>query len=416
MGKIADFVVGGGGIIGMSIARELRRRLGASVLVVEKEDTTARHGSGRNSGVLHAGFYYTADTLKARFTVEGNRRLHEFIEERGIPINKCGKLVVAQTEADLKGLDILLERGRVNGVQLESISEKEAKQIEPKVKTVERAIFSPHTSSANPIQVTEAVERAAVEEGVEVWKNAKVVSATPLADGSGCEVVAEVGGKDEAERRREQISSGHFINACGLHADTIAHSMGFGMKYAIVPFKGIYLYSDPALHLHCHVYPVPNLANPFLGVHFTVTSAGEVKIGPSAIPSFWREQYGGVEGFDMGEMWDVCKRNLSLLFNANFQFATLAREELKKYNKNYFLSHASSLVDGMQQYSAEKWRWGKPGIRAQLVNVEKRTLEMDFIVEGDHTSTHVLNAVSPGWTCSFPFADYVVDRVEKSVR
>src|SRR5438105_4120761 len=159
----ADFLVVGGGVVGLSIARELSRRYSDSrVALIEKENECGLHASGRNSGVIHAGFYYTADSLKARFTREGNRQLQAYCESRQIPLNKCGKLVVARNAADLPQLDELLRRGRLNGVPLQSITAEEARTIEPRVKTFERAIFSPTTATADPSQVMLAMKDDAV--------------------------------------------------------------------------------------------------------------------------------------------------------------------------------------------------------------------------------------------------------------
>src|ERR1043166_3062266 len=142
--KTADFLVVGGGVVGLSIAREWKRRFReARVALLEKESQCGLHASGRNSGVIHAGFYYTADSLKAKFTRDGNRMLLQYCEEKKIPVNRCGKLVVAKDETELPQLDELLRRGKANGVVLQSISAKEAAKIEPRVKTFERAIFSP---------------------------------------------------------------------------------------------------------------------------------------------------------------------------------------------------------------------------------------------------------------------------------
>src|SRR6266404_3330033 len=171
-----DFLVIGGGIIGLSIARELKRRhKQTQIALLEKEAQCGLHASGRNSGVIHAGFYYTADSLKAKFTRDGNRILREYCESRKIPVNKCGKLVVAQNEADLKQLDELLRRGEANGVPLQSISAEEAKAIEPRVRTFERAIFSPTTATADPAQVLQAMEQDALSEGIRIFRNAAYV-------------------------------------------------------------------------------------------------------------------------------------------------------------------------------------------------------------------------------------------------
>src|SRR5712671_1919644 len=169
----ADFLVVGGGIVGLSIAREWKRRFGdAKVALVEKEPECGLHASGRNSGVIHAGFYYTADSLKAKFTRDGNRTLTDYCESKKIPVNKCGKLVVARNAEELPQLDELLRRGQANGVKLDSITAAEARKIEPRVKTFERAIFSPTTSTADPVRVLQAMKQDAVSDGIVIHQNA----------------------------------------------------------------------------------------------------------------------------------------------------------------------------------------------------------------------------------------------------
>ncbi len=391
----ADFLVIGGGIIGMTIARELKRRFSDStVLLIEKESVCGEHASGRNSGVLHAGFYYTADSLKARFTAEGNRYLTAFCEENRIPINRCGKLVVAQSPEEIPVLDELLARGERNGVELESITEKEAEEIEPRVRTCERAIYSPATASVDPLRVMKAVVDAAGREGI----------------GIRCDTAYLKRKKGRVVTNRGEIEAGYIVNAAGLYADRIARDFGFSERYRILPFKGLYLYSDePAGALRTNIYPVPDLRNPFLGVHFTLTADRHIKIGPTAIPAFWREQYNGLENFRFSEFADVIKREIGLLVSSGFDFTRLAFEELRKYSRRRMVSLASALVREIDPRNYR--RWGRPGIRAQLLDVEKKKLEMDFVVEGDDRSFHVLNAVSPAFTCAHPFARYVCDRI-----
>jgi L-2-hydroxyglutarate oxidase LhgO len=185
-----------------------------------------------------------------------------------------------------------------------------------------------------------------------------------------------------------------------------------GESYSMLPFKGLYLYAEnPAWSLCTNVYPVPDLRNPFLGVHFTVTAEGRTKIGPTAMPALWREQYQGIENFRLGECGDIMRRQLSLLFFSDWGFYRLAVEEMRKYSRMRLVSLASQLVDGA--FEGGFRTWGRTGIRAQLLNVNTRRLEMDFVLEGDDRSMHVLNAVSPGFTCALPFADYVASRIEE---
>ncbi|HNA47657.1 MAG: L-2-hydroxyglutarate oxidase [Nitrospira sp.] len=392
---LADFLIIGGGVIGLNIARHLRRLYpGSSVHLLEKETDCGLHASGRNSGVLHAGFYYSPDSLKAKFTWQGNRLLTEYCELKGIPLNKCGKLVVAKDQGDLAGLDELARRGKLNGIPLESISEDEAKTIEPRVKTYQRALFSPATSTVDPTLVMEAMKKDALKEGVQIH----------------CGVRYQESAQNRVVTTAGVFEAGYVVNAAGLYADRIAREFGFSEHYRILPFKGLYLYSsEPPKAIRTNIYPVPDLKNPFLGVHFTVAASGKIKIGPTAIPGLWREHYGGMANFRWDELAEVALRGMGLLVTSNFDFKTLAMREITKYSKATMVSLASQLAEGIKPEHYQTW--GKPGIRAQLVDIKKRKLEMDFVLEGDKHSMHVLNAVSPAFTCSLPFSEYVCQQI-----
>lgn len=391
-----DFLIIGGGIIGISIARELKKRYpDAKLILIEKEKDYGLHASGRNSGVLHAGFYYTADSFKAKFTQTGNQRLTEYCKSKNISVNKCGKLVVAKNESELTQLDELMVRAQANEVPLNSITEKEAKIIEPRVKTFERALFSPTTSSVNPREVVQAMREDSIKEGLKLKSQVRYLKKI---------------GEKAVNTSQGNIEFGYMVNAAGLYADKIAQDFGFSRDYRILPFKGLYLYSkEPAGSFRTNIYPVPDLRNPFLGVHFTVTAENNVKIGPTAIPAFWREQYKGLSYFNFDELLEILFRQAGLFWSSDFDFKNLAIEELKKYSQAKLVSLASSLAEGVNLKSFNKW--GEPGIRAQLLNIRKRKLEMDFVTEGDNGSLHILNAVSPAFTCALPFADYVCDKI-----
>lgn len=396
--RSCDFLLIGAGIIGLNLARFLKKSFSDSkIIIIEKEKECGWHASGRNSGVLHAGFYYTPDSLKAKFTRVGNQLLTEYCENKNIPINKCGKLVVAKDEHDLAGLDELLKRGKNNGVMLHEITESEAQSIEPRVKTYQRALFSPTTSSVNPKTVVESIQQDVLNDGIEIHRNTSYLK--KLADG----IVLTSQGKYHA---------GYIVNASGLYADKIARDFNFSKNYRILPFKGIYLYSNEShAAIKTHIYPVPDLKNPFLGVHFTVDAEGHVKIGPTAIPAFWREQYGSIERFKMNEFLDIVGRQMGLLIFSQFDFKKLAVEEIRKYSRPYLVQLATSLASGIKKENYTQF--GKPGIRAQLLNVKEKKLEMDFILESDKHSMHILNSVSPGFTSSIPFAEYVGGEIRR---
>jgi (S)-2-hydroxyglutarate dehydrogenase len=379
------------------VALELRRRFPrAGITLLEKEPMWGRHASGRNSGVLHAGFYYAADSLKARFTREGNARLTSYCVERGLPINRCGKLVVARTPAEVAGLGELLRRGRANQVPLDEIAPAEARELEPRVKTCERALFSPTTSSVDPLTVLQSLVVDAANAGVTIMR--------------GVAYRGRVG--NSVRTSNGIVSPGYCINAAGLYADRIARQWGFAERWGIVPFKGLYLSAAPGSPtFRRHIYPVPELTRPFLGVHVTVAVDGTATLGPTAIPAFWREQYTGWSRFSARELAEILVRDAALFVRNAFGFRSLALDELRNYRPRRIVRLAAQLAEGIRPTDFP--RWGHSGIRAQLVDIRENRLEMDFKYEGDDRSFHVLNAVSPGFTCALPFAGHLVDEIAR---
>lgn len=389
----SDFLIIGGGIIGLAVARSLRQaHPTASITLIDKEPDVAAHASGRNSGVLHAGFYYAADSLKARFCRDGNAALRAYVREHGLRINDCGKLVVTQSEDELPTLHELYRRGQINGVALRLVDEREMADIEPNAKTARQAIYAAATAVVDPIEICRTLRSELEQSGVQFCMN------TPYGKRLGGNAI-EAGGRT--------CEAGHIINCAGLYADRIARDFGFCEHYAIIPFKGVYLkYNGADTPVRPCIYPVPNLGNPFLGVHFSVTVDGTVKIGPTAIPAFWRENYHGLSGFSARDMAEVLGREgLMMLVNGNFR--RLAWKEAKKYYPPHMAAMAARMVKHLD--TAQFSGWSRPGIRAQLIDKRTHALLHDFVVESDAGSTHVLNAVSPAFTSSFPFAQWIVE-------
>ncbi|KIL36982.1 FAD-dependent oxidoreductase [Cohnella kolymensis] len=393
--KHYDYLVIGAGIMGLTTARELKSRFPhKKVALLEKESDIAMHASGRNSGVLHAGFYYTADSLKAKFTKLGNQALTQYCENQNLKINKCGKLVIAANEQELNGLQLLKQRADLNGVPLLWVDETEIKSIDPNASTYQKALFSPTTSTIDPLEVCHALKNENARNGVEFHFNT-------LYKGHD---------KDVIITNRELLQASCVINAAGLYADKIAHDYGFGTKYTIIPFKGMYLkYEKNKTDVVTNIYPVPDLRTPFLGVHFTKTVDGGIKIGPTAIPALWREHYSGMKNFNFLEFITILFYEAKLFLNHSSHFRRIASDEIKKYKKSNFISLSRKLIRKIDEEGFGEFM--RPGIRAQLLNKETLELVQDFVVEGDHRSMHILNAVSPAFTCSIPFAEHVVDSV-----
>jgi (S)-2-hydroxyglutarate dehydrogenase len=396
LNKYPDFLIIGAGIVGLTIALELKKQLSdSSITIIEKEDRPGVHASGRNSGVLHAGFYYTADSLKAKLCRDGNHAWQHYCVKNNLTLNNCGKLVIVRNEEELSGLDELYKRGQINGVELKMISAEEALEIEPNVYTLDRALWSPTTATVNPIEIVNSIQEKLINAGITILND------TAYVKRKGDKVITS----------QVEFEPGYVINAAGLYADKIAKDYGFSQDYKILPFKGLYLYAnDDGLKLKTNVYPVPDLRNPFLGVHFTVTAENKTKIGPTAIPAFWRENYTGFEQFNLKEMIDILGIDTSLFLANNFGFRKLAVNEMMKYSKRKLVQLASTLLRDMNKNDFKQW--GKPGIRAQLINVKTKQLEMDFKFEGDSKSFHVLNAVSPAFTCAIPFSQLLVEQIK----
>ena len=378
-----DYLIIGAGVIGLAIARELKfKKPEAKILIIEKESDVSFHSSGRNSGVLHAGFYYTSSSLKAKFTRDGNRELTKYCLDNNLAINHCQKVVVAKDKDELKTLHELYNRGIQNGVEVELIEQEKLDKLFKNIKTYKKALLSPTTATVDPKEILIHLKQELLNSGVDIQFN------TPYAS-------------------KHKDMSKMLINCAGLYADKIAKEFGFSQDYKILPFKGIYLkYTQSDSFIDTNIYPVPNLKNPFLGVHYTITVDGHIKIGPTAIPAFWRENYKGFTNFKLSELADILATEAKLFIQNSFGFRNLAIEEMKKYNKKYFVSLAESMVKELDSSGFNSW--SKPGIRAQLLNTKTNELLQDFVVEGDSKSVHILNAVSPAFTSSFPFAKWVV--------
>ena len=379
-----DYLIIGAGVIGLAIARELKLKSpNTKILIIEKESDVGFHSSGRNSGVLHAGFYYSSSSLKAKFTRDGNRELTKYCLDNNLAINQCQKVVVAKNREELKTLHELYKRGIQNSVEVELIDEDRLDNLFKNVKTYKQALLSPTTATVDPKEILIHLKEELRDLGVKIKFN------TPYI-------------------QKHKNMAKMLINCAGLYADKIAKEFGFSRDYKILPFKGIYLkYNKSDKFIDTNIYPVPNLKNPFLGVHYTITVDNQIKIGPTAIPAFWRENYKGLANFKLSELVDILASEAELFIKNSFGFRDLAIEEMKKYNKRYFVSLAESMVKELDSSGFNSW--SKPGIRAQLLNTKTNELLQDFVVEGDSSSVHILNAVSPAFTSSFPFARWVVD-------
>lgn len=387
-----DVLIVGAGITGLAVARELVRRGVQDILILEKEPALGAHASGRNSGVLHAGIYYTPDTLKAKTCAEGNRLMKEFCREKGLTLKETGKVIVARSAAELPALHELQRRADAAGARAHLIDARQLAEIEPHARTWEKALHTPDTAVIKPGEILRALDEELLGSGT--------VRITTRAAFQGLEA-----------SRRAHTSAGlvrfeKFVNAAGAHADRIAHRFGLANEYRIVPFKGTYrkLAPDRTHLVRGNIYPVPDLRTPFLGVHFTRSADDEVYVGATAIPAFGRENYGGLRGVT-GELFPILYRDLVLLMR-NSAFRHTAVAECRRYWGPFFSQEARKLVP--QLAPTDLLPSEKVGIRPQLVHWPTKRLEMDFVVVRDGDSLHILNAISPAFTTAIPFARLVV--------
>jgi L-2-hydroxyglutarate oxidase len=396
MPKKCDILVIGAGVVGLSTGIALlQRRPSQKVIVADKEKGIALHASGRNSGVIHAGFYYSPDSLKAKFCRDGNFELRRLAKKYGIPVKDVGKVVVTRNEDEDSRLNTLFERGIANGVELEIHPEEKLKDFEPLAITHNRFMWSPNTGISDSISIVKAMRDEFISLGGEIYFDSKV----NLTQSNG-----------EINDSSKVFAFKHVVNAAGAQADRISRSVGVGTDYAMLPFMGVYrATSEKNLPLQRLVYPVPHPVNPFLGVHFTITLDGKVKIGPTAIPIAGREQYSFTEGWSASDIAQALKGMKSLMTGSSHDFGAILKSEWPKIIQKLLVKESTELVP--TAIGVRDWHRKPPGIRAQLVHLPTGKLEQDFIVTSHLNATHVLNAVSPGWTSSIPFGRFLADKI-----
>jgi L-2-hydroxyglutarate oxidase LhgO len=381
----------GAGIIGLTIARELARRGIRDILILEKEPSLGRHASGRNSGVLHAGMYYTPDSLKAKYCVDGNRLMKEFCREKGLTLNETGKVILGRNQAEVEALHELKRRADACGARAWLIDDQSLHELEPYAAPSLQALFSPDTAVIRPMEVLKALEG-------ELAKSKVTISYATAFRGleSSC----------QARTSKGVVRFEKFINAAGAHADRIAHQFGLAREYKILPFKGTYkkLTGERAFLVRGNIYPVPDLRTPFLGVHLTRTADGEILVGPTAMPALGRENYRAFAGWGW-EALPILLRDSILMFK-DHAFRRVALTEPRKYLKRFVFKEARGLVPELSlQDLAET---DHVGIRPQLIHWPTKKLVMDFIVLRDGDSLHILNPISPAFTTSLAFAKDMV--------
>jgi len=387
-----DVLIIGGGVVGLSTGIAiLESKPSLKVIIAEKESRLALHASGRNSGVLHAGFYYSPDSLKAKFCRDGNKELRILANKYDIPVREVGKVVVVRNDDENSRLETLFGRGIKNGVDLEILDASELNTYEPLAITHERFLWSPTTAVSDPNAIIQAMRKEFELLGGSIHYETKIS-------------LKEV--SEEIVDASHQFDATQIINAAGAQADRLSRAVGVGSEYAMLPFMGVYRATEEKnLPLQRLVYPVPHPINPFLGVHFTLTIDHKVKIGPTAIPIAGREQYSLLSGWSGSDVAQSLKGMSSLIGGDSHDFGAIIKTEWPKVIQHLLVKESLGLVPNANQ--VKKWHKKPPGIRAQLVHLPTGKLEQDFVIANKFNSTHILNAVSPGWTSAIPFGRFV---------
>lgn len=419
----ADVVVVGAGAVGSSTARHLALR-GHDVVVVEKEPGPALHQSGRNSGVVHSGIHLVPGSTKAEFCVEGSRRMRAWCKERGVPLEVGGKLVVADDEGDVATLEELERRAGENGVEARMVDGEEIPEIEPEAAGIQ-ALHAPHGASVDARAYVHELASEAVNESAAFLFDtmAKGIRDPTLAEaleeeglngdalGDGLGEAGDGGGEPGVvvETGKGDLRARVAVNCAGLHADRLAGPLAADVR--VVPFRGYYAELAPGRRdlVRSHVYPAPDLDFPFLGIHLSRRADGRVIVGPGAMLAFGREAY---------RFREVNLRDLAATLSwpgfyrlfKDAKFRGLVRSEVRKsLSMAAIREEAQALCPAVEPGDLVP---SYAGNRAQLVDRDGN-LVRDIVVRSTDRAVHVLNAVSPGLTCSLPFGEDLADRVEE---
>ncbi|MDF3131392.1 L-2-hydroxyglutarate oxidase [Pseudomonas extremaustralis] len=394
-----DFVIIGGGIVGMSTAMQMAAEYpDAKILLLEKESSPAQHQTGHNSGVIHAGVYYTPGSLKAKFCLEGNRATKDFCDQHGIRYDACGKMLVATNNVEMERMKALWERTEANGLEREWLSAAELREREPNIVGL-GGIFVPSSGIVNYAEVTRNMAAAFTKAGGVIHYNSEVTALDERAD----EVVVTTS---------TGVYQARFLISCsGLMADRIVRMLGLEPEFQICPFRGEY-YLLPKQHnqiVNHLIYPIPDPSMPFLGVHLTRMIDGTVTVGPNAVLALKREGYKKTD-FSLADMFEmftslgvlkVLKANLKpgLIEMRNSLFKGGYLQQVQKYCP-------SINKDDLTPYPA--------GVRAQAVSNSGKLID-DFLFVNTNRSVNVCNAPSPAATSAIPIGAYIVSKVKEQI-
>jgi (S)-2-hydroxyglutarate dehydrogenase len=395
MAEKFDVVIVGGGIVGLATARHVQAlQPDARVAVIEKEEAVALHQSGRNSGVIHAGVYYTPGSHKANFCRDGKVATRAYCDEHGLPYQMCGKLIVAVDEAEAARLADLHARATQNGIEIEALTGAEARALEPNIKA-EAALLSPTTGIVDFAGIARHMAGAFMAAGGTLMLGRRVTGGSETE--AGLTIETDLG----------PISAGKAVFCAGLMADRMARLFGAQVDFRVVPFRGEYfrILNQPADLVQHLIYPVPDPERPFLGVHLTRKLDGGFTVGPNAVLAMAREGYAKTQ---------ISPRDLASSLTYPGFWRLLARNARSAVDELTASASKRLYLKKVQRYCG---RIGladlapyKPGIRAQAVSRDGRLIDDFLFVETRHT-LHVCNAPSPAATSSIPIGAHIARRL-----
>ncbi len=399
MNAMYDYIIVGGGIVGVSTAWQLQQAYpNKSILLLEKESGFAKHQTGHNSGVIHAGVYYAPGSLKADFCKRGVERTIEFCAKHDIPVENCGKLLVATDDAEMERMNALYQRCHENGIEVELLDAVQLKLAEPNI-TGLGAILVKTTSIVNYTRVTEMMAKEFTEQGGQVSLGTEVIAAKELPE--------EVQLTCKVDGQTMQLNGRFMITCSGLMADRMTKMLGIETDFQIVPYRGEYYLLDEKHNqvVNHLIYPIPDPELPFLGVHLTRMIDGTVTVGPNAVQGWKREGYGAIN-FSIKDTWQML--NFAGFWKVTAKHLKTGLVEFKNswwkpgYLKLVNKYCPSITVNDLKPYPA--------GIRAQAV-MKDGTLVHDFLFAESPRSLHVCNAPSPAATSAMPIGEYICEKV-----
>jgi L-2-hydroxyglutarate oxidase LhgO len=398
MAETFDVAIVGGGIVGLATARALLARSPTSrILVLEKEAAVGRHQTGHNSGVLHSGVYYRPGSAKARLCLRGRSLLLDYCDAKGIPYRLTGKLIVATRTEELPALQTIRERAIANAVPgVVSLTSQEIQNLEPEVRGI-AGLEVPTTGIVDFIEVAQALARDVTAAGAVLLPSTALRS----IERNGAHLLLRTG--------RGDVQTRFLANCAGLHADRIARLAGLNPQIQIIPFRGEFYWVRPEskLSLEHLIYPVPNPALPFLGVHLTLTIHGRIEAGPNAVLALAREGYNRAT-LNWGDMVELA--TFPGLWRMARRFWRVALyEQYRSVNRDQYSRDLRRLVPSLASDSLQA---GGAGVRAQAVDRMGRLVD-DFIFESGPKSLHVINAPSPAATSSLAIAEEIARAVPR---